>query len=100
MIRVRIGDSERELPSLSESWIYQQINRRKADGLSICVRVFINDDRLNMSLSSAGCPQDTTGGRPPTRYEKEIFDLWEKRGLNMENFHGGNLVAFLKQLKA
>lgn len=100
MIRVRIGDSERELPTISENWINQQINRRKADGLSICVRVIIKDEQLNMSLSSAGCPQTATGGRSPTRYEKEIFDLWEKRGLNREDFHGGNLIAFLKQLKA
>ena len=100
MIRARIGDSERELPSVSENWINQQINRRKADGLSICVRVMIKDDQLNMSLSSAGCHQSATGGRPPTRYEKEIFDLWEKRGLNRDDFHGGNLIAFLKQLKA
>jgi hypothetical protein len=62
--------------------------------------VNINNDRLNMALSSAGCPQSATGGRPPSRQEKEIFDLWEKRGLNGENFHGGNLIAFLKQLKA
>jgi len=53
-----------------------------------------------MSLSSAGCPQSATRGRPPNRNEKEIFNLWEKRGLNKENFHGGNLVAFLKQLNA
>lgn len=100
MIRVMIGDSERELPSVSENWVNQQINRRRADGLSVCVRVIIKDDQLNMSLSSAGCPQSATVGRPPNRYEKEIFDLWEKRRLNKEDFHGGNLIAFLKQLKA
>ncbi len=98
MIRVRIGDSERELSSVSENWINQQINRRKADGLSVCARVIIKDSNLNMSLSSAGCPQSATRGRTPNRNEQEIFDLWEKRGMNNPDFHGGNLVAFLKQI--
>lgn len=38
MINVKIGDTERELNSISESWINQQINRRRADGHSVCVR--------------------------------------------------------------
>ena len=98
MIRVRIGDSERELSSVSENWINQNINRRMADGLSVCVRGIIKEDQLNMSLSSAICPQSAGGGRPPNRYEKQLFNLWEKSGLDKESFRGGNLVSFLKQL--
>ena len=74
MIRVRIRDAERELSSVSESWINQQINRRGADGQSVC--------------------------RPPNRYEEQVFNLWKKRGLNQEQFTGGNLIAFLKQLRS
>lgn len=100
MIRVRIGDSERELNNVSERWINEQINRRKRDGLSICVRVLINTDQLNLSLATTGCSQSAVQGRAPNRFENEIFDLWEKKGLNNENFTGCNLIAFLKQLKA
>lgn len=100
MIRVRIEDSERDLPSVSENWINQQVHRRKAIGQSICVRVIIREERLNMTLSSAGCPQSSGGGRPPNRYEKEVFDLWEKRGLNRNDLDCGNLLTFLKELKA
>ncbi|MDD3815775.1 MAG: hypothetical protein PHZ02_14150 [Desulfocapsaceae bacterium] len=99
MIRVIIGDSERELSNISEHWINEQINRRKRDGLSICVRVIINEDQLNLSLTTSGCPHTATGGRAPNKYESEVFDLWNKRGLNKENFSEGNLIAFLKQLK-
>ncbi|HDG98397.1 MAG TPA: hypothetical protein ENG73_09565 [Desulfobacterales bacterium] len=99
MIRVRIGDAERELSSVSESWVNQQINRRKADIQSVCARVIIRQDQLNMTLSTPSCPKGT-GGRPPNRYEKQVFDLWEKRGLNKEQFTVGNLITFLKQLKS
>ena len=50
MIRVRIGDSERELSSISEGWVNQQINRRRADGQNVCVRVIIRHEQLNMTL--------------------------------------------------
>lgn len=97
MIKVRIGDSERELSSISEGWVNQQINRRRADGQNVCVRVIIRHEQLNMTLSIPSCPQGTSG-RAPNRHEKQVFDLWEKRGLNKDQFTGGNLVAFLKQL--
>lgn len=98
IIRIKIGESERELAKASESWINQQINRRREDRISVCVRVKIQNSRLNMVLSTPTCPSGN-GGRPPTMYEQEVFDLWEKRGLNSSNFTGGHLVAFLKQLK-
>lgn len=97
MIRVQIGNSERELSSVSESWVNQQINRRRADGENVCVRVIIRQENINMTLSTPSCPRGG-GGRPPNRYEEQIFSLWEKRGLNNVHFSGGNLVAFLKQL--
>ena len=97
MIRVRIGDAERELSIVSESWVNQQINRRRADGQNVCVRVIIRQDQLNMTLSTPSC-QKGSGGRPPNRHEEQIFTLWEKRGLNKDQFTGGNLIAFLKQL--
>jgi hypothetical protein len=99
MIRVRIGDAERELSSVSESWVNQQINRRKADVQSVCARVIIRQDQLNMTLSTPSCPKGT-GGRSPNRYEKQVFDLWERRDLNKEQFTVGNFITFLKQLKS
>lgn len=41
MIKIKIGEAEGELGSIEESWINQQINRRRADGLSVCVRVVV-----------------------------------------------------------
>ena len=100
MIKVTIGNNEKEFSksNIDTHWINQQINNRREDGQTVCARVTIDVDPVNMTLSSAGCPRGS-GGFQPNNDQMEIIKLWEKRGLNEENFHGGNLVAFLKQLQ-
>lgn len=98
MIRVRIGETERELSDATPQWINQQITRRRNDGLNVCVRVLINAGSLNIALSTPTCGGGGGGGRPPNAQESEILSLWEKLQLNTQNFSSGNLVAFLKQL--
>jgi hypothetical protein len=87
------------LENVDEHWINQQINRRREDGLSVCVRVTIKEGDLDMILSTPTCGSGGGGGRPPRPHEKVVFDLWNRRGLNDAHFTGGNLVAFLKQLE-
>lgn len=99
MISVRIGDETRDLSDASESWINQQINRRRADGQNICVAVTINTSGLNLHLATPGCGSGAGGSRPPNANEAEVIDLWNKRGLNDSGFTGGALIAFLKQLE-
>lgn len=99
MINVKIGEAERDLGSADESWINQQINRRRADGLSVCVRVIVKEGDLDMILSTPTCGSSGGGGRPPRPREKSVFSLWNQPGLNEYDFTGGNLIAFLKQLK-
>jgi hypothetical protein len=99
-IRIQIGSTgERGYNEVSESWINEQINRRRADNQPACVRVTLAGDGVDMILSSAGCPSSSGGaGRMPNEREKWLFDLWEKRGLKNQLFTGGNLIAFLKQI--
>jgi len=99
MIKIRIEDTERDLDSVDESWINQQINRRQADGLSVCVRITIMEGDLDMILSTPTCRSRGGGNRPPRPHEKTVLDLWNQRGLNEADFSGGNLIAFLKQLR-
>ncbi len=98
MIEIQIAGSKKSIDEDYESWVNQQINNRRKEGLIICVCVFIKEDHLNLILSSPECP--SRGSRPPrTEKEKVIVELWDKRGLNTSDFHGGNLVAFLKQVR-
>jgi hypothetical protein len=99
MIEIRIEEAERDLRSADESWINQQINRRRADGVSVCVKVTVKEGDLDMILSTPTCGSSGGGGRPPRPREKTVFNLWNQRGLNQPDFTGGNLIAFLKQLK-
>lgn len=98
MIKIRIADVEKELASADEQWINQQINLRRADGQTVCVIVTVHEGALDMVLATPTCGAGG-GRRLPRPEESKVFDLWKKRGLDDENFTGGNVVAFLKQLK-
>jgi hypothetical protein len=99
MIRIQIGDAEMDLGNVDESWINQQINRRRGDGLVVCVKVTVKDGDLDMILATPTCGPGGGQARPPRPHEKSVFDLWNQQGLNDANFTGGKLVAFLKKLK-
>lgn len=98
MFKIRIGETERDLRNTNESWIVEQINRRLGDGQSVCVRVFIEKDGVDMVLSTPNCPLRGAGGRTPNMNEKKIFKLWEKCHLDRADYMVRNLIAFLKQL--
>lgn len=99
MIKIQIANVVKEIDGVDEQWINQQINLRRKDGLSVCVRITIQEGDLDMVLSTPTCGSSGGGGRQPRPQEKRVFDLWAHRGLDDEKFSGGNVVAFLKQLK-
>ena len=98
MIRIKIGNHERELREVSESWIHEQIGRRKDHQEHVCVHVIIHAGRFNMILSTPFCSGTSGACRPPNREEERIFKLWEERKLNQEKFSVKNILTFLKQL--
>lgn len=99
MIRVQIGGDAREFERADSQWVNEQLNRRRADGLAVCVRVTVETGGLRLVLATAACGPASGGGRPPNAREKDVVDLWARCGLNDERFTGGQLVAFLQQLK-
>lgn len=97
MIEVQIGNTKKNLEHTNPSWINEQLDRRRRESELICVQVFMDRPQMHIRLSTPDCPP-VTGGRSATPQEQELFDMWEKRGLNDANFASGNLVAFLKQV--
>lgn len=97
MNRIRIGEIEKPLKEVSESWLVTQITQRQRDG-AVCVRVTIDEDGLNIILETPGC-ECSGGGRPPTERERDLLDRWESRHLLDEDWSVGNLIAFLKQAR-
>jgi len=82
-----------------ESWINQNVNGRRSDGIMVCVQVRIQEGGADLALATPGCSSGFGGGRPPNALEQRIIDLWNERGLNAAGFTGGNVVAFLHQLR-
>ncbi len=97
MIKVRIGDVEKDSQDVNEGWISQQLNRQRRNHQPVCVQVTIDEPPLDMVLSTPGC-SSAGGSRAPNDQERRIFDLWAKRRLNEPDFTGGNLIAFLRQI--
>lgn len=99
MTSVTIGGDERSLDDASAGWITQQIERRRRDGIAVCVVVRIKTTDLNIHLATPECAHHAGGGRPPNANERGILELWQKHGLNEVNFAPGQVVAFLARLK-
>ncbi|MDP1682073.1 MAG: hypothetical protein Q8L39_09910 [Burkholderiales bacterium] len=98
MSKVRIEDSERTIGEATPQWINEQINRRRADGIAVCVQVIFDQKPLEFALSTPTCARGGGGGRPLNQEELKVLSLWEKLHLNTPEFTSGNLVAFLKQV--
>ena len=103
LIKIRIGNNERQFDdvyNVDESWINQQINKRKVDKEKICVRVYIKNEFIDVILTTPACGKKEGGSRRrPNFRETEIFNLWEIRGLNEEKISGGKLISFFKHLR-
>lgn len=99
MVIIKLGSSEQRLESLDEGWLQQQISRRRREGESVCVRVEIDDSPINITLSTAGCAGGGGSSRSLTVQEQKVLDLWLKHHLSEPEFQGGELIAFLKQLR-
>lgn len=99
-IRVKIGDVEKDIAQADSNWINEQINRRRADGVTVCIQVTIVQDSVNLRLATVDCPQLMGGSPVFSTEENEIISLWENLHLREKRFTGGNLVAFLKQISA
>ncbi len=97
MVTIRVGNDSRQLEDADESWITQQINNRRREGVAVCVMVMIRTSNLNVTLATPACGSGG-GGRAPEPDEARIIDLWSKHRLQSNDFNGGNLVAFIKQL--
>ncbi len=100
MVKIKIGEYERVLEEADEQWINQQINQRRSAGENVCVIVTIQETNLNLMLSTPTCGGHGFGaGRPLNSQESRILDLWKDRRMNQQDFTGGNLIAFLHQLR-
>jgi hypothetical protein len=101
MVTLQIGNDSREIRTKSdidETWINQQINRRRAEGQKVCVRVTIDEGNVRLLLATPGCGTGIGSPRPLNSSERDLFELWSGRGLDRIDFTGGSVIAFLRQM--
>jgi len=100
MIHIQIGQNseKRQLEDATESWIHEQLYRRRRDG-PVCVKIYIEKRGLNIVLASCDC-LGRSSRRPLTEAEAQIVDLWTSLGLHLSEFAPEQLIRFLKQLRS
>lgn len=82
-----------------ESSINRRIQSLKRDNQAVCVKVTVDEPNVKVTLATPACQRSGGGGRQPNAVESEIFDVWKKRHLDSTDFNGGEVVAFLNQLR-
>lgn len=95
---IKINEEQRDLEDADPQWISSQINRRRAAGEAVCVRVTIHESGVDLPLATVTCGSGGGGGRPVKPKERDVIDLWNRLNLNSSEFTGGEVVAFIKQL--
>jgi len=98
MITIKIDTVEQQFDDFDESWVLQQINRRRHEGDPVCVVVKIDEPNVKMILATKECRNAGGAARTLTREEEKVVERWRKHRLDEPDFAGGELLAFLKQL--
>lgn len=93
-----IGSEEKELSSVTESWIREQLGRRRADGQNVCVQLIVKGDYVDVRLSTPGCGSTGGGGREARGVELKIIEIWREAHLNSPEFSAGNVFAMLRRI--
>lgn len=99
MIKIHIGENERQLANATPSWIKDQIYRRRKNNDRVCVRIEIDKPpSIKLALITSDCVSDSYSRRSLTTQEQYVFDLWAKHGLNEADFSVSDLLSFIGEI--
>jgi len=99
-VTVQIGDTVHDLSAVTQSWLEDQIGRRKRDNQPVCVIVRIQEAGLDIKLATQACGSSGGGGgRPPNHREQDIFNLWNEKHLSAGDFSAGHFYSFIQHLR-
>jgi len=97
-VALRIGAEEKEWSGVTETWIRDQLGRRRADGQNVCLQLIVRGGEINLMFSSPGCGGGGGGGRPLKPAESRILEIWNEMHLNTADFSSGNVFAMLRRV--
>lgn len=98
-VALRIGAEEKQWCSVTETWIRDQLERRRAGGQNVCVQLIVRGGEINLLFSSPGCGSGGGGGRSVLKpAESRILEIWNEMHLNSADFSAGNVFAMLRRV--
>ena len=100
MIRINIDGHDKALDQVDPAWIKNQIEKGRASGMPVCVRVTLKSAGADVVFVSGGCPSMGGGGRMANPKEKHFLDLWARLGLTNVSFQADKLIKFLGDIKS
>ena len=99
-VTVQIGDTTLNLSEVTQSWLDDQISRRRRDNAPLCVIVRVQEPGLDIKLATQACGSGGGGGgRAPYPREKQIIDLWTERNIASGDFSAGHFFSFIQHLR-
>lgn len=98
-VTVQIGDNTLDLNDVTQSWLEDQISRRKRDNQAVCVSVRVQEAGADLRLATQACGSTGGGGRPPNHREQDIISLWSERSLSAGDFSAGHFFSFIQHLR-
>lgn len=103
VVRIKIGESERELDSADAQWVAEQVRGYERNHGSLpCVRVTVDEDRARITLITAECARSGGGGGGAPNWnaaESDVLESWRRLRLDGPSWTQGSLVAFIQRLR-
>jgi len=98
MIRITIGNDDRDVRDVTFPWLRSAVEQLRQSGSPVCVKVSIAVGEIDMILATRDCPAGE-GGRPFRGDERKIFELWKARKLDTDQFTARDLEEFLTAIR-
>jgi hypothetical protein len=98
VVTIEIGESRLPQAQVTAGWIAEQLQRRRDDGRSVCVRVAIESPEVSLTLMTPQCISRGGSVRALNQRERQVHDMWKDRVLRHTDMQPGHLVSFLRQL--
>lgn len=103
MATVHVGPKEIgpfDLRSIPSSEINRAISNRVADGKDPCIKVLFDEGPLSgWGVQTQNCGGGGGGGGTPSGRKQKILDVWGERVTSQPEVRGGQVTAFLKQIR-